>query len=615
MANDKLNYANFIWSVADLLRGSFKAHQYGDIILPFTVLRRLDCVLDGTKAQVLEAAGDANGGSTPVSRGLLKAKAGHQLSFWNTSRFDLNKLLGDPNNLAHNLTMYINSFSANVRDIFTNYKMDERIAELDAADLLYLVVKRFAEVDLSPDAVSNEEMGHIFEELIRKFAEASNETAGEHFTPRDVIELMADLVLSPDDDALTKPNIVRSIYDPAAGTGGMLSIAEDHILAENPTARLTLAGQEINPQSYAICKTDLIVKGQAADAIKLGDTLIDDGYPNRTFSYCLSNPPFGVDWKKQRAKVTEEHSLRGFAGRFGPGLPRVSDGAMLFLLHLISKMQKPDSGRLSSAVGASVETIQNRETTPVETRAKGGRAAIVLNGSPLFSGGAGSGESNIRKWILDRDYLDAIIALPTDMFYNTGIATYIWVLDTAKPIERAGKVQLIDATARGTKMRKSLGSKRIKLGQDDIDWIVKLYGHYDDSHSKHSKVMPREDFFYRTITVERPLRVVEAGSQSQGLETTGEIVRDARGEPKPDTKLRDTENVPWNEDIHTYFEREVKPFLTDAWIDTSKTKEGCEIPFTRQFYTYTPPRPLEEIDRDLDEVLGRIRKRLDRVRS
>jgi len=404
-----LNYASFIWSVADLLRGSFKAHQYGDIILPFTVLRRLDCVLAPTKDKVLASAAEAGKAGLPVSRGLLKAKAGHTLSFWNTSPFDLDKLLGDPDNLAANLMAYINAFSPAVADIFSNYKMDERVAELDSADLLLLVTKRFAEVDLSPQTVPNEDMGHIFEELIRKFAEASNETAGEHFTPRDVIELMASLVLTPDNDALTKPNIVRSIYDPAAGTGGMLSIAEDHIKALNPSATLTLAGQEINPQSYAICKADLIVKGQAADAIVLGDTLIADGYPDRRFNYCLSNPPFGVDWKKQRDKVTEEHDLRGFAGRFGPGLPRVSDGAMLFLLHLISKLNSPDWD------------------------GSGGRGAIVLNGSPLFSGGAGSGESSIRKWVLDRDFLDAIIALPTDMFYNTGIATYIWVLTPTSP--------------------------------------------------------------------------------------------------------------------------------------------------------------------------------------
>jgi type I restriction enzyme M protein len=573
-----LNYPNFIWSVADLLRGSFKAHQYGDIILPFTVLRRLDCVLAPTKDEVLAAVKDGRSQGLPVSRGLLKARAEHTLSFWNTSRLDLKSLLGDPDNLAENLLAYINAFSTDVKDIFTNYKMEERVAELEATDLLLLVTKRFAEVDLSPDTVTNEDMGHIFEELIRKFAEASNETAGEHFTPRDVIELMADLVLTPDDAALTKPHVVRSIYDPAAGTGGMLSIAEDHILSLNPTARLTLAGQEINPQSYAICKADLIVKGQAADAIILGDTLVADGYPNATFSYCLSNPPFGVDWKKQRAKVTDEHTKRGFAGRFGPGLPAVRDGAMLFLLHLISKINKP--------------TDQSPD---------GGRAAIVLNGSPLFNGAAESGESKIRKWILDMDYLEAIIALPTDMFYNTGIATYIWVLDTTKSPERRGKVQLIDATARFEKMRRALGEKRKILGADDIAWIAHEYGAFAETPT--SKVFDREEFYYRTITVERPL-----------LDEAGHVIRDSKGRTKPDTKLRDTENVPWNEDIDAYFEREVKPFLPDAWIDKAKTKEGCEIPFTRHFYVYTPPRPLEEIDNELDEVLGRIRERLEQVR-
>ena len=571
-----LNYPSFIWSVADLLRGSFKAHQYGDIILPFTVLRRLDCVLAPTKDKVLEVANKAGADDVLVNRGLLKARAGHTLSFWNTSRFDLEKLLGDPDNLAANMMSYVNAFSSNVADIFTNYKMDERVAELQSADLLYLVTKRFTEVDLSPEAVPNEHMGHIFEELIRKFAEASNETAGEHFTPRDVIELMAGLVLTPDDDALNKPNIVRSIYDPAAGTGGMLSIAEDHIRGMNHSARLTLAGQEINPQSYAICKADLIVKGQAADAIILGDTLIADGYAGQTFNYCLSNPPFGVDWKKQRDKVTEEHTLRGLAGRFGPGLPKISDGAMLFLMHLISKMKSADEG--------------------------GGRAAIVLNGSPLFTGGAGSGESEIRKWVLDRDYLDAIVALPTDMFYNTNIATYVWVLDTDKPAGRRGKVQLIDATSRYEKMRKSLGKKRNLLGKADIDAVIREYGEYADA--EHVKVLPREAFYYRTITVEQPLR-----------DEAGKVVRDAKGKPKPDAKLRDTENVPWSEDVDEYFTREVKPFLPDAWVDKAKTKEGCEIPFTRHFYVYTPPRSLEEIDRDLDEVLGRIRARLDEVRG
>ena len=652
------NHAGFIWSVADLLRGSFKAHQYGDIILPFTVLRRLDCVLLPTKQAVLDASADAHGQGMPVKAGLLKNKAGHTLSFWNTSAFTLTKTLGDPDQLAGNLIDYLNGFSDNVQDIFTKYKMADRIQELAEANLLFYVTQRFCEVDLSPQKVPNEEMGHIFEELIRKFAEASNETAGEHFTPRDVVRLMVDMLLTPDADTLTKPNIVRSIYDPTAGTGGMLSVGEDRIKELNPSATLHLAGQEINPQSYAICKADMMMKGQPMDAIQFGNTLLDDKHAGHTYNYCLSNPPFGVDWKKERQAVLAEHNQRGYAGRFGPGLPPVSDGAMLFLLHLVSKM---------------------RDATTAE---RGGRAAIVLNGSPLFTGGAGSGPSNIRKWILERDLLEAIVALPTDMFYNTGIATYVWVLSTDKAAERRGKVQLIDGSKIFHKMKKGLGSKRNQLTQGDIDEIVRLYGDFDESEK--SKIFRTTDFFYRTITVERPLvrvyrvtqdnielpfatkavqklpdatrsvlrSVVERAKRDETrwttraafvetlrheLKTQGVTVApavlvtvadglgqdDPEGEPNSDAKgnliadadLRDTENVPWNEDVDEYFAREVKPFAPHAWIDHSKTKEGCEIPFTRHFYVYKPPRPLEEIDRDLDEVLGRIRARLEAVRA
>jgi type I restriction enzyme M protein len=649
------NHATFIWSIADLLRGSFKAHQYGDIILPFTVLRRLDAVLAPNKQQVLEVVEDARAKNIPIRPALLRARARHRYSFFNTSRYDLRSVLGDPENITENLLDYVGGFSENVKEIFDKYKISDRFAELADAGLLFLVAQRFAEVDLSPQAVPNEEMGHIFEELIRKFAEASNETAGEHFTPRDVIELMVDILLAPDTDALSKPNVVRSIYDPTAGTGGMLSVAEDHIRAMNPTATLTLAGQEINPQSYAICKADMTVKGQSVDAIVFGDTLLNDGHQGATFNYCLSNPPFGVDWKKQQKHVTDEHNLRGFAGRFGPGLPRVSDGSMLFLLHLISKMR------------------------PTSTDSVGGRAAIVLNGSPLFTGGAGSGESNIRKWILERDYLEAIIALPTDMFYNTGIATYIWVLTTDKHPSRAGKVQLIDASKNFQKMRKGLGSKRNELGRSDIDNIVRLYGEFAEAPG--SKIFAREAFLYRTITVERPLRLNFAATPDRvaavfdekavarlsdldkehlrlGLQTmnatrlwknrrefqaeltgvfaaaeislalpvlkavmsalseqddTADVCSDAKGRPEADSGLRDTENVPWDEDITSYFDREVRPFLADGWIDESKTKEGAEIPFTRYFYEYAAPRPLEEIDADLDAVLGRIRHRLERI--
>jgi len=645
------NHATFIWSIADLLRGSFKAHQYGDIILPFTVLRRLDAVLAPTKRAVFAVVEQADEDGIPVRASLLRTKAGHGYSFWNESKFDLKTALGDSENLAANLLDYVTGFSENVKDIFDKYKISERIAELDEHGLLFLVTQKFAAVDLSPETVPNEEMGHIFEELIRKFAEASNETAGEHFTPRDVIELMVDILLAPESDTLAKANVVRSVYDPTAGTGGMLSVAEDHIRSANPTATLTLAGQEINPQSYAICKADMTVKGQSVDAIYFGDTLTNDGHPGATFSYGLSNPPFGVDWKKQQKAVTEEHVQRGYAGRFGAGLPRVSDGSMLFLMHLISKMRTKEDG--------------------------GGRAAIVLNGSPLFTGGAGSGESNIRKWVLDRDLLEAIIALPTDMFYNTGIATYIWVLSTHKSADRAGKVQLIDGSKLFRKMRKGLGSKRNELGPDDIAALVKLYENETDD--PRSKTFAKEDFFYRTITVERPLRLnwaltpervaiaaetkalagvdfsafaahttahpIESTADARAFRTqlagrltaggititppqlkallaalserdeTAPVILDAKKKPEPDPTLRDTENVPWNEDIHTYFDREVTPFAPDAWIDESKTKDGCEIPFTRHFYQYVPPRSLAEIDADLDEVLGRIRARLEAVKA
>lgn len=651
------NHASFIWGIADLLRGNFKAHQYGDFILPFTVLRRLDSVLADTKPKVLEVVADAEAKGLPVRPVLLKTKAGHQHSFYNTSPYDLSTLVGDAENLRENLLAYINAFSENVRDIFVKYKIEDRIEELEDNNLLLLVVQRFAEVDLHPGLVSNAQMGHVFEELIRKFAEASNETAGEHFTPREVIELMVDLLFVIDDEALRDGDIVRSVYDPTAGTGGMLSVAEDHLTSMNPKARLTLAGQELNAQSYAICKADMVIKGQSVDAIVNDDTLLYDGHAGSTFNYCLSNPPFGVDWKKQEKTVREEHAERGFAGRFGPGLPRVSDGSMLFLMHLISKMREPGK---SSA---------------------GGRAAIVLNGSPLFTGGAGSGESNIRKWVLERDYLEAIIALPTDMFYNTGISTYVWVLSKEKAPERRNKVQLVDGSKLFRKMRKGLGSKRNELGPKDIQAIVKLYG--DFTATDQSKIFDTTDFFYRTITVERPLKLNFAttpdrietalatkafsklpaetlvnvrtllvamdtgvlwknrdefmnalkmhlramgadlsGTHLKALiaglsegDDTADVCTGAKGKIEPDTDLRYTENVPWNEDIHDYLEREVKPFVPDAWIDEDKTKEGCEIPFTRHFYQYAPPRPLEEIDADLDAVLGRIRVRLEQVKA
>lgn len=658
-----LNYSQFIWNVADVLRGTYKQHQYGQIILPFTVLARLDAVLEPTKQAVLEAADGYVLDTIPLA--MLSARAGHDYSFYNLSQHNLKTVANDPDTLEQNLRSYINQFSENVRDIFEKYKFEDTIADLAAHNLLFQVIQHFSRVNLHPDQVSNEQMGNIFEELIRKFAEASNETAGEHFTPREVIELMVNLLLADDEDLRTD-YIARSVYDPTAGTGGMLSVADDKIHQLNPTADVSLLGQELNPESYAICKADMVVKGQDVDNIALGNTLTDPAFENRTFHYGLSNPPFGVDWKGAKAVVEAEHKNQGFAGRFGAGLPRVSDGSLLFLQHLISKLNEP--------------TVASNGVAQV-----GGRGAIVLNGSPLFTGGAGSGESNIRKWVLDQDYLEAIIGLPTDMFYNTGISTYIWVLNKQKKAERRGKVQLIDATNMFEKMRKSVGSKRKRLSEEQIAEITRLYAAFDAADDKRSKVFDREEFMYRTITVERPLRLnwgftadrverllaskefgklklaegedaavraslaslVESkagvvGGDVAGVmadllqvfadagalvkpaalaklvdelaerDETAEVVMKAK-KPVADSTLRDTENVPWGEDIHEYLEREVMPFVPDAWIDESKTKEGAEIPFTRHFYEYVPPRSLEEIDRDLNEVLGRIKKRLEEV--
>jgi len=429
-------------------------------------------------------------------------------------------------------------------------------------------VQKFAAVDLHPSKVDNHRMGLVFEELIRRFAELSNETAGEHFTPREVIRLMVALIFAPDQDVLSKGSPVRSLYDPTAGTGGMLSVADDVLNELNAHAELVMFGQELNPESYAICKADMLIKGQDVRNIVFGNTLSDDGHAERKFDYCLSNPPFGVEWKKVESAVRGEHARKGFAGRFGPGLPRVSDGSLLFMLHILSKM------------------------TPINSDGTGGsRMAIVSNGSPLFTGGAGSGESNIRKWIIENDLLEAIIALPTDMFYNTGIATYIWVLTNRKRAERKGKIQLINATEFYQKMRKSLGSKRKELDAADIARIVELHGTM--AEVGESKTFANEAFGYTTITVERPLR-----------DEFGAILYDRARKPKPDAKLRDTENVPLGESIDAYFVREVLPHVPDAWLDRTKDKVGYEIPFNRHFYKYTPPRPLEEIDAEL-QTLGR----------
>lgn len=604
--------SSFIWSVADLLRGDYKQSEYGKVILPFTILRRLDCVLEATKPKVLtELASISKTGLNPDP--FLRRITGQAV--YNTSPLDLVKLLGDQDNIRKNLYDYVAKFSPDAKDIFERFDFHAQIERLAKADLLYLVVEKFANIDLHPEVVDNAQMGLVFEELIRKFAEISNETAGEHFTPREVIRLMVNLLFIEDDEVLQPGNaVVRTIYDPTAGTGGMLSVAGEFLLEHNPAARLNMFGQELNDESYAICKADMLIKGQDVGNIVAGNTLSDDGHAARKFDYMLSNPPFGVEWKKVEKAVRKEHEDKGFDGRFGPGLPRVSDGSMLFLLHLISKMRPAVDG--------------------------GCRFGIVLNGSPLFTGGAGSGESEIRRYVLENDLVEAIVGLPTDMFYNTGIATYVWILSNKKPAARKGKVQLIDASSFWQKMRKSLGSKRKEMSDEQIADVTRLFGGFVEAQlatvfdadgkevARHivlaneqvpevksgetvklapiSRIFQNEDFGYTTITVERPQR-----------DDNGEIVLGVKGKqkgkPQADSALRDTENVPLSEDITTYFEREVLPHAPDAWIDEEKSKVGYEIPFNRHFYVFESPRDLHTIDEELKAVSANIMKMLEEL--
>lgn len=569
------NLSSFIWSVADLLRGDYKQSEYGKVILPFTVLRRLDCVLEPTKAAVLAEKVKREGAGLNPEPFLLK-KSG-QL-FYNTSPLDLKMLMGDSDHIGENLRAYMQAFSPAVRDIFESFEFHIQIDRLAKAGLLYQVTEKFATIDLHPDVVSNAQMGAVFEELIRKFAELSNETAGEHFTPREVIRLMVNLLFIEDDEALTKPGVVRSLYDPTAGTGGMLSVGGEHLASHNPDARLVMYGQELNPESYAICKADMLIKGQDIANIIFGNTLSADGLPGKVFDYMLSNPPFGVEWKKIEKEIRKEAEEQGHNGRFGPGLPRVSDGSLLFLLHLISKMRPAQDG--------------------------GSRFGIVLNGSPLFTGGAGSGESEIRRYVLENDLVEAIIGLPTDMFYNTGISTYVWIVSNRKPDARKGRVQLIDASGFWQKMRKSLGSKRKELSPEHIEEITQIFGKFKKVTKDGvpiSRIFKNEEFGYKTITVERPLRDAKG---NMVLSTKGKT----KGQPQPDASLRDTENVPLSEDVTTYFKREVLPHASDAWIDHEKTQTGYEIPFNRHFYVFKPPRPLAEIDAELKGVTDRILK-------
>ncbi|MFB9147295.1 N-6 DNA methylase [Halomonas alkalicola] len=648
--------AAFIWSVADLLRGDFKQSQYGRIILPFTLLRRLECVLEPTKADVLSAAREHQAKPDAVREKLLLRAAVQP--FFNASPLTLGSL--SDTQTADDLMSYVQSFSQDAREIFEHFEFEGFVQQLAANNLLYQVVQRFAAIDMSPQRLSNYGMGLVFEELIRKFAESSNETAGEHFTPRDIVHLTTSLVLTGQDDKL-RPHRIVTVYDPTAGTGGFLSESDEYIQQVSRDVTVSLHGQELNPESYAICKADMLIKGQAVEQIKLGNTLSDDQLPGEHFDFMLSNPPFGVEWKKVQKQVTDEHNHKGYDGRFGPGLPRVSDGSLLFLMHLVSKMRPRQEG--------------------------GSRIGIILNGSPLFTGGAGSGESEIRRYLLQHDLVEAIVGLPTDLFYNTGIATYVWILSNHKPAERRGQVQLINATGRASKMRKSLGSKRQFVADRDIEEIVRLYGACQES--EESKLFPVEAFGYRRITVERPLRLnfqasperlarlddekplqkltdaerevikaacatldpeqvftnrdaftkaLKAALQEAGLKVgapvqkailsalserdpEADICLDKKGNPEPDSGLRDNENVPLGESVFDYFEREVKPHVPDAWIDEEKRDPldgrigivGFEIPFNRHFYQFTPPRPLEEIDADLKACTDRIKQMIEEL--
>ncbi len=555
--------ANLIWSIADVLTGTYKPHEYGEVILPMMVIKRFDCILEDTKEAVLKKLPEVS--NLPMKDIFLKKASGHP--FYNTSKFNFKRLLDAPDSIEINFRSYLNDFSDNVKDILEHFEFERHIERLASHDLLYMIIKKFStpDADLHPSKISNLEMGYIFEEIIRRFSEAHNEDAGQHYTPREVIELMVNILFNNDNSILTG-NVAKTLYDPTVGTGGMLSVAEEYLSRLNKNAKLICYGQEINDQTFAICKGDMLIKGNDANNIKCGNTLSDDQFADDKFDYILSNPPFGREWKNDKNAVEKEAKL-GFAGRFGAGLPPISDGQMLFLQTAIHKM-----------------------------RPEGSKVAIIQNGSPLFSGDAGSGQSEIRKYILENDLLEAIVALPNDLFYNTGIATYIWVFNNKKPVERKGKVQLINANGLYEKRRKSLGNKRNDIPQKYIDKITQIYG--DFKENEISKIFNNEDFGYAKIVVERPQR-----------DENGEIIL-KKGKPIADSELRDTENVPLTEDIHEYFQREVIPFAPDAWIDESKTKIGYEIPFTRYFYKYVPPRPSDEVlseimtlQKDLEQTL------------
>ena len=654
-------FANLIWQIADLLRGPYRPPQYERVMLPMTVLRRFDCVLASTKAKVLAEHARRKGGKVEGTALDLRLNRAAGQRFHNRSPLDFQKLKGDPDNIERHLVSYVNGFSGNVRDIFEFFEFENEIERMREANILYLVVSKFSDVDLHPESVPNEQMGLIFENLIRRFNELANETAGDHFTPREVIRLMVSILFVEDDKLLATPGTVRKLLDPACGTGGMLAEAQNYLREHHGAARLYVYGQDYNRRAFATAASDMLMKqvdhNGGGDNVRFGDSLTEDAFAGETFDYFLTNPPFGVDWKRQQKELRQEHDKRGFDGRFGAGLPRVNDGSLLFLQHMWDK----------------------REPVKPAEHKHGSRLAIVFSGSPLFTGGAGSGESNIRKWIIEHDWLEAIIALPEQMFYNTGIGTYIWIVTNRKEKRRKGKIQLLDArsvwTAGGSEDNKrSLGDKRRHLTGSQIDAIVKLYGQRKEGDA--SKIFDNEDFGYTRVTVERPLRLryqmtledkarfldacphllddVQAIDRGLGRKPKRDwnavwsriqdmlharksrwrapeqklfrIVftqKDSEAEPvasgghdggyEPDADLRDFENVPLTDDIDAYFDREVRPHVPDAWMDRSKDRVGYEINFNRHFYKYTPPRPLEVIDAELKEAEEQILRLLREV--
>src|ERR1017187_6911885 len=655
-------YANLVWQIADLLRGPYRPPQYERVMLPMTVLRRFDCVLAPTKAKVL-AEHDRWSGKLKGEALDAKLNRAATQRFHNHSPLNFEKLKGDPDQLAQHLVSYIKGFSGNVRRIFEYFEFDNEIEKMREANILYLVVSKFCEVDLHPERVPNEQMGLIFENLIRRFNELANETAGDHFTPREVIRLMVSILFYRDDKLLATPGTVRKLVDPACGTGGMLAEAQNYLREHHSAARLYVYGQDYNKRAFATAASDMLMKevdhNGGTNNIQFGDCFTEDQVSSHTFDYFLTNPPFGVDWKKQQREIEREHEKVGFAGRFGAGLPRVNDGALLFLQHMISKFEP---------------------VRPAEQK-HGSRLAIVFSGSPLFTGGAGSGESDIRKWIIENDWLDAVIALPEQMFYNTGIGTYIWIVTNRKEKRRKGKIQLLDArdvwAAGGSEdTKRILGDKRRHMTGSQISEMVQLYGKFQNDQT--AKIFANTDFGYTRVTVERPLRLryqmttedkarfvdacphlfddIQAIDKALGRKpqsnwnaTWGEIEDvlhkrksrwktpehklfrsvftrpDPEAEPvaktgsgkiyEPDADLRDFENVPLNEDIGAYFQREVRPHLPDAWMDRSKDKVGYEISFNRYFYKYTPPRPLPEIDEELKQAEDKIVRLVKEIAS